>query len=308
MKLKYVLGAAGLLLLSLCIGVAIAYWQHSTGAEFASPKEAVDQLVTSLRSDDVDTLHVILGPDSDIVIHSGDPVADRYARRRFIAAYDAREQLKQIDSSHVLLLVGKDNFRFPIPLVKNANGRWFFDTLAGRDEVRARRVGRNELYTIQACKAYVDAQREYASIDRGDGVLDYAQHFFSTAGTRDGLYWPAKPGEPPSPLGRLAADAEARGYMLGPHPKPHPFNGYYFRILKAQGWSARGGAYNYVAYGKMIGGFALIAYPARYRVSGIMTFIVNRDGVVYQRDLGPHTDVVAEKITEFDPGPGWTRA
>jgi hypothetical protein len=259
-----------------------------------------------LRSNDLDTVRVILGPESDLIVHSGDEVADRHARRRFVLAYDQRDQLKQIDPQHLVLLVGKDNFRFPIPLVKRDN-RWFFDTAAGRDEVRARRIGRNELYTIQVCKAYVDAQREYASADRNGGVREYAQRFISTKGFKDGLYWPVKPGEPQSPLGPLAAEAEAAGYTPEVHSSPRPFNGYYYRILKAQGWSARGGAYSYMAYGKMIGGFALIAYPARYRVSGITTFIVNQDGVVYQRDLGNDTGSITAKIETFDPGSGWTK-
>lgn len=305
--MKRVIGVLVLIVFSLGIGALIAFWQHSSGVEFASPKDAVDQLITAMRSDDIDTLRVIFSPDSDIVIHSGDAVADRYVRRRFVDKYDEHQQLSYLDSAHAVLLVGKDNFRFPIPLVKTAKGRWFFDTAAGLDELRARRIGRNELYTIQVCKVYVDAQREYASVNRGDGVLDYAQHFISTAGFKDGLYWPAKSGEPPSPLGPLAAEAEARGYVPEAHATPRPFNGYYFQILKAQGWSARGGAYSYVAYGKMIGGFGLIAYPARYRVSGIATFIVNQDGVIYQRDLGPNTGAVAAKTTTFDPGPGWTK-
>jgi hypothetical protein len=306
--MKRIFAVLGLIMFSLAVGMGIAFWQHSSGVEFASPKEAVNQLVTAMRSEDIDTLRVILAPDPDVVIHSGDHVADRYARRQFVAAYDAHERLMQIDPAHAVLLVGKDNFRFPIPLAKKANGRWFFDTAAGRDELRARRIGHNELYIIRVCKAYVDAQREYASIDRGDGVLDYAQHFISTKGSRDGLYWPATPSEPQSPLGPLAAEAEARGYVVEAQKAPRPFNGYYFRILNAQGWSARGGAYSYVAYGKMIGGFGMIAYPARYRVSGVATFIVNQDGVVYQRDLGLNTAAAAANIAVFNPDAGWTKA
>lgn len=286
----------------------VVAWQSSSGAEFASPKDAVGQLVTAMRSDDLGAMRQIFGPDSGIVINSGDAIADRYARKRFLRAYDAREQLKQVDPAHSVLVVGEDNFRFPIPLVRKTNGRWFFDTAAGQDELRARRVGRNELYAIQVCKAYVDAQREFASVDRGDGVLDYAQHLISTKGFRDGLYWPAKAGEPQSPFGPLAAEAEARGYVADGRTTPRPFSGYFFRILKAQGWSAKGGAYSYLAYGKMIGGFGLVAYPARYRVSGIMSFIVNQDGVIYQRDLGPNTAAIATDMTAYDPGFGWTKA
>jgi hypothetical protein len=295
------------MVLALGIVAGIVFWQSTSAAEFSSAKDAVGQLIAAMRSDDRGALRRIFGPDSGIVINSGDPVADRYARQRFVKAYDTHEQLKQIDPAHAVLLVGEDNFRFPIPLVRSANGSWFFDTAAGRDEVRARRVGRNELYAIQVCKSYVDAQREFASVDRGDGVLDYAQHLISTKGFKDGLYWPAKAGEPQSPFGPLAAEAEARGYATDGQATPRPFNGYFFRILNAQGWAAKGGAYSYLAYGKMIGGFGLIAYPAKYRVSGIMTFIVNQDGVIYQRDLGPNTPAIATDMTAFDPSAGWAK-
>jgi Protein of unknown function (DUF2950) len=184
-----------------------------------------------------------------------------------------------------------------------------FDTAAGAHEVLARRIGQNETNAIQACLAYVDAQRDYASVDRGDGVLDYARRFVSTKGKTDGLYWPTKPGAPQSPLGPLFAAARDQGYALdGPRATdaPAPYHGYYYRILEGQGPGAKGGAYDYVVKGKMIGGFALVAVPATYRVSGVTTFVVNQDGTVFQKDLGPDTAAIAQKMTRFDPGAGWT--
>jgi hypothetical protein len=253
------------------------------------------------------TLDKILGADSRDILHSGDEQEDKNALMRFLAAYDDRQKLVADGPAKSTLVVGTDDWAMPIPLVKGANG-WYFDTAAGRDELLARRIGRNELATIEACKAFVDAQREYASVDRGDGLIDYAQRFISTPGKKDGLYWPAKPGEPPSPLGPLFGKAQAAGYAPGKGAAPQPFNGYYFHIVTGQGPAAKGGAYSYLAHGKMMGGFALIAYPATYGVSGVMTFIVNHDGEVFQKDLGPNTSAVAGQIKTFDPGPDWKKA
>jgi hypothetical protein len=196
----------------------------------------------------------------------------------------------------------------PIPLVQDAAG-WWFDASRGREEILNRRIGRNELSAVQVCLAYVDAQREYYVRDPdGDALLQYAQRFRSTPGKRDGLYWDAQPDEPPSPLGALVARAEAEGY---PTKRPSgariPYWGYYYRIVKAQGPHAPGGAYDYVVRGNMIGGFALVAYPAEYGASGVMTFIVSHDGVVYQKDLGPGTAAAARALTRFDPDPSWSR-
>jgi hypothetical protein len=204
-----------------------------------------------------------------------------------------------------VLVYGDDDFPFAIPIVKKGE-QWHFDTDAGRSEILARRIGRNELATIQVCLAYVDAQREYGSTDRdGDGLFEYAQKFRSTPGKEDGLYWPSEPGQPESPLGELVADARSEGYAG--KPQGSPYHGYLFKLLKAQGPHAEGGAYDYVVRGNMIGGFALVAYPAQYGVSGIMTFVVNHDGVVYSKDLGPNTTKLAAAMTRYDPDSSWKK-
>ena len=289
------------------LSVTIKPAQGAEGTAFPSAQAGVDKFVAASRTNDIAALDKILGPDGRDILHSGDVQADKNALGRFVAAYDASHRLVAANPIKTTLAVGADEWPLPIPLVKRAEG-WRFDTAAGREELLARRIGRNELITIEACKAFVDAQREYASSDRGDGILDYAQRFVSTKGKRDGLYWPAKSGEPQSPLGPMFAKAQAAGYAPGASGKPQPFNGYYFRILQGQGPAAKGGAYSYIAHGKMMGGFALIATPATYGVSGVMTFIINQDGEVFQRDLGPETVARAGQIKSFDPEPGWKKA
>ena len=269
---------------------------------FASPRQAAEQLVVALRAGDVDTAEIILGPGSDVLISSGDNLADQQMRRRFVAAYDRRLSLSSQTPSRLTLLLGTDDWPFPIPLVKKGDG-WGFNSGAGIRELLARRIGRDEMDAIKECRAFVDAEREYASIDRGDGVLDYAQRLTSAPGRQNGLYWQTEKGSPPSPLGPAFASAEAgQGQDAA-----IPYNGYYFKILSAQGPSARDGAYSYLAHGRMIGGFSLIAFPARYGSTGIMTFIVNDDDVVFEKDLGAATRTIAERTTLFDPGPGWSR-
>ena len=292
--------------IAMSMGAGVAAAQQMSGTVFPSASEGVDRFVAAGRAKDMATLDKILGQDGHDILHSGDAQADRNALERFITAYDARHKLVQDSPTRSTLVVGKDDWPMPIPLVKGANG-WSFDTAAGRAELLARRIGRNELSTIQACKAFVDAQREYAATDRGDGLLDYAQRFISTPGKQDGLYWPAKPGEAMSPLGPLFVKAQAAGYAPRAKNTPQPFNGYYFRILTGQGTAAKGGAYSYLAHGKLMGGFALVASPATYGVSGVMTFIVNQDGDVFQKDLGPNTVTAAAQIKTFDPGPGWKK-
>ena len=296
---------SGAMAIGLSAGMAVA--QNASGTVFASADEGVDKFVAAARAKDIAALDTILGPDGRDILHSGDSQEDQNALARFTLAYDAGHKLVQDSPTKSSLVVGNDDWPLPIPLVKEASG-WRFDTEAGREELLARRVGRNELATIEACKAFVDAQREYASVDRGDGILDYAQRFVSTPGKKDGLYWPAKPGEALSPLGPLFVKAQAAGYSPGKSAAPQAYNGYYFRILTGQGSAARGGAYSYLAHGKMMGGYALIATPAIYGVSGVMSFIVNQDGQVFQKDLGPNTGTTAAQIKTFDPGPGWQKA
>jgi len=287
------------------IGTGVAIAQE--GSAFSSAQEGIDKFVAAARANDTATLDKILGPEGHDILHSGDAQADKNALSRFVAAYDAAHKLVTDNRTKITLAVGADQWQLPVPLVKGESG-WHFDAPAGREELLARRIGRNELITIEACKAFVDAQREYAASDRGDGLLDYAQRFTSSPGKKDGLYWPAKAGQPQSPLGPMFARAQAAGYAPGATGKPQAFNGYYFRILQAQGPGAQGGAYSYLAHGKMIGGFGLIATPATYGVSGVMTFMVNQDGEVFQRDLGPSTTELAGRIKSFDPGAGWKKA
>ena len=275
---------------------------------FASLDEAVSALIDAVRAHDRKALAEILGPQGRALVESGDDVADRNAAQRFLAEYDKAHRLEG-GGGKVVLYVGPDDFPFPIPLVPDGPS-WRWDVEEGREEILKRRIGRNELSVIQVCLAYVDAQREYYSQSRKrDGVLEYAQRFPSTPGKRDGLYWVTKPDEPPSPLGTLVTRAQAAGYGRGSGSASAgvPFHGYFYRILLKQGPNAPDGAYDYVVGGHMIGGFGLLAYPARYGESGVMTFIMNHDGVVYQKDLGPATPRAAAAIQAFDPDPTWKR-
>jgi hypothetical protein len=284
--------------------VALAADKQKT---FGSPEEAVKALVTATTAGDVKALESILGPGSANLVRSGDAVADRTGRERFAKAYAEANKIGREGDAKAVLLVGKDEWPMPIPLVKDAAG-WRFDTKQGKEEILNRRVGRNELSAVQAMLAYVDAQREYYLRNpRGDKLLHYAQKFGSAPGKRDGLYFPTKAGEPPSPLGPLFATAKAQGYTKDGDDLPDPYHGYRYRILKRQGQDAPGGAYDYVVQGSMIGGFALIAWPASYGSSGVMTFIVNHDGVVYEKDLGPGTATAVGKITRFNPDKTWKR-
>ena len=274
---------------------------------FETPEQAVQALTDALRTDDKKALREVLGPSSGPLLASGDKVADDRARKRFLREYDASHRL-EAGGGKIVLLVGADDFPFPIPVVPDA-ASWRFDTAAGREEILNRRIGRNERATMQVCLAYVDAQREYYAQPRKQGeVLEYAQRMASTPGKRDGLYWEAKAGEPMSPLGPLVAKARAEGYRRSETQQgPVPFHGYYYRILTGQGPDAPGGATDYVARGHMIGGFGLVAFPAQYGVSGVMTFIVNHDGVVYQKDLGPSTAARAQQMKLFNPDTGWQK-
>jgi len=271
---------------------------------FASPEEAVKALVTAARNNDSKEILAIFGPGSKDLIFSGDKVADKQRREKFLAAYD--EQNKLIPQGNEMILeIGKNDFPFVIPIVKKGE-TWIFDAKKGREEVLNRRIGEDELDAIQTCLAIVDAQREYAMMNR-EG--EYAEKFSSDPGKKNGLYWPTKEGEKPSPLGPLLAKAKSEGYsQKGTSGKAEPYHGYYYRTLKAQGKNAAGGAYTYIINKRMIGGFAVVAWPAKYGNSGVMTFIVNHDGIVYQKNLGPKTARVAENMKVFDPDAGWKKA
>jgi hypothetical protein len=275
---------------------------------FKTPGEVFSALIAAARADDTKALISILGPEGESFVVTGDPVADQQALHRFVTAYDEANRIELQGKNKATLVVGNEEWPFPIPAVKQGNA-WRLDSAAGKEEILDRRIGRDELAVIEVCRSYVDAQREYASMDRNnDGYIEYAQRFASSPGKHDGLYWPAVEGEPESPLGPLVADAQAAGYALGKTPEtPTPYYGYYYRILTGQGPHAPGGAYDYIINGHMIGGFGLVAFPAQYGVTGIMTFIVDHDGIVYQKDLGPDTTRIAERIRLFDPGAGWTK-
>jgi hypothetical protein len=274
-------------------------------AQFETADTAVRDLVAALRADDVAELKSILGPGSEDLLDSGDEVADRAGRKRFVELYDEKHRLDARPDGTTVLHIGELDWPVPIPIVP-AGGACRFDTEAGREEIIARRIGRNELNAIEASLAYVDAQMDYVAEDRdGDGVLEYAQKIRSSPGMRDGLYWETKEGEDPSPLGELAAEAASEGYeyqSARDAAEPRPYHGYHYQVLRAQGENAADGACNYVVGDNMIGGFALVAHPAEYGVSGVMTFVVNHDGVVYQKDLGGDAG-----ITTFDPDPSWTK-
>jgi hypothetical protein len=285
------------------VALAAALEQKS----FVSPEAGVTALVEAITANDLPTLQTILGPDGSELISSGDSVADTQSREGFIKAYNEANKLVLEGDAQATVVIGKDEWPLPIPLVKSDKG-WRFDTQQGEDEILARRIGGNELAAIQVCLAIVDAEREYAVQDRdGDGLLAYASKFASTPGKQDGLYWETKPDEPPSPLGPLLAAATREGYTASASNPLAPYHGYFYKILTDQGKDAPGGAYTYLVNRKMIGGFAVIAYPARYGASGIMSFIVNQDGTVYQKDLGKDTEALATSLTTFNPDPTWKR-
>jgi hypothetical protein len=274
---------------------------------FTSPEKAASALIDALKADDVKALSSIFGPGSQDLISSGDPVADRRGREKFIKLYEEKSHIERVGEKKVVLNLGNEDWPFPVPIVRVGKD-WRFDTKAGRQEILCRRIGRNEISAIQVALAYVDAQREYALKDRdSNGLLEYARKFASSPGLKDGLYWEAKEGEERSPLGLLTAKAAYEGYGGTQAGDVAPYHGYYYRILTAQGKHAAGGAYDYIVNDKMIGGFALVAYPARYSSSGVMTLIVNQDGVVYQKDRGKSTDKLAKNMKAFDPERTWKK-
>jgi hypothetical protein len=276
---------------------------HAAQKTFGSAEEAADALVQAAKAGDRNAVLAILGTDVQKWIFSADAVADRELAQKFVSAYEQQHAISPDSDTRSTLVIGSNEWPFAFPLVK-AGARWHFDTEAGKREMLARRIGENELSVINVMLAIVDAQKEYASADRNrNGVLEYARKFESTSGGKDGLYWQAAAGEPPSPLGSLVTAAAKAGYSK--KEGPTPYHGYYFRMLTKQGRNANGGTLDYIVKGLMIGGFAAVAYPAQYGNTGVMTFIVNHDGVVYEKDLGPKTAELARAMTQFDPGSGW---
>jgi len=273
---------------------------------FDSPEAATDALFAAAKAGDRETLMQVFGSDAERILSSGDAVADQNTREDFVSSYEAKHSLERDGDAKAVLVYGDDDFPFPVPLVKQGE-KWHFDAAAGKDEILARRIGRNELAAIQVCLAYVDAQREYAAVDRdGDGLYEYADKLMSSEGKQDGLYWPSKEGDPDSPMGDLVAQARGEGYTPKQGERA-PYHGYLYKILTKQGKNAQGGAYEYKVRGRMIGGFGLVAWPAEYGTSGIMTFIVNHDGAVYSKDLGPNTAKTAAAMTTFDPDKTWKK-
>jgi hypothetical protein len=290
----------------LCFTLAACTSAPSKKNEFKSPDEAVQALVTALKAGSNEELLAVLGPEAKELISSGDEVYDLKERQNCLEAYNEQNRV-EIDGDKCLLIIGKNDWPFPIPLVKKGD-RWVFDTASGKEEILNRRIGKNELDTIQTLLAIVDAQREYAMADRdGDSLFEYARKLISEPGKKNGLYWASQEGEESSPIGELLANARAEGYASeGALDEPWPYHGYYFRILTAQGDNASGGAYDYIVDGKMIGGFAVLAFPAEYNNSGVMTFVVNHDGVIYQKDLGENTLELAKDMILYDPDETWT--
>ncbi len=293
---KVLLGAAFLL---VC---AAAHAEQ----QFESPEDAVEALIGAAKDRDKSKLLEILGPDGQDVISSGDEVADRNARDRFLESYEEKHGFESEGDDYAVLVLGKDDWPFPIPIV-NADGKWQFDAEAGLEEILIRRIGRNELSAIESARAYVKAQQDYAALNvDGTSPPAYAQQIVSSPEKKDGLYWPTEAGGAPSPLTEIFAEIREEGYEPG--DKPIPYHSYYFRVLNSQGDGAKGGASDYVVDGRMTGGFALVARPANYGNSGIMTFMVNQDGVVLEKDLGLETEDVVVEIDSFSPDETWTPA
>lgn len=286
---------------TLPAGAAFAAGQKA----FASPEAAAEALAAAWRSGKKRDLLAIFGRAGEELVSSGDPVAEKQARERLASSYTEAHRLDTEGEGKIIIILGKDEWPYPIPLVRRG-AVWRFDVKAGREQIIDRRIGRNELNAIEVCHTYVEAQRDYAAKDRlGDGLHEYAQRVLSSEGKRDGLYWPTSQDAGESPLGPLIAAAEAQGYGAKSAEGQAPFHGYFYRILTRQGKSASGGARDYRVNGHLTGGFALVAFPAKYGDSGIMTFVVNQDGIVFEKNLGPHTAEIARRISEYDPGQTW---
>jgi len=272
---------------------------------FASPDDAGNGLMEAAKSGDLNSVLAVFGPESKEIVFSGDAVQDQTTVQRFVAAYGAMHRWRKMPDGAEILMIGADNFSFPIPLKKNSSGQWFFDVVAGRDEILTRRIGRNELAVIDICGALADAQAEYFTEHHADGSTEqYALKFISDTGKQNGLYWDPAEDQTRSPLGPLVAFATDEGYSVKPNAHL-PFHGYYFHMLNRQGDGAPGGAKDYVVDGKMVNGFAFVAYPADYGNSGVMTFIINQDGVLLQKDLGKTTTETAKAMNQFDPDASW---
>ena len=305
-KTRFLVPVAGLIL-ALVPCLPFAAGAEESAKTFDTPEAAVAALECAAKACDVDALRTLFG-DAAEDLQNPDRVQATNELNTFTAALAEAKRIVRDSDTCCTLEVGKESWPFPVPLVQK-DGKWFFDAEAGKDELLSRRIGRNELMTLSALRAYVDAQREYAAKDRdGDEVLEYAQKLLSSPGAKDGLYWPPELDGELSPLGPFVAQAQSEGYAKSRDEDagPEPFHGYYFKVLTAQAKSAVGGKYSYLINGNMIGGFALVAWPASYGETGIMTFLVNQQGRVYQKDLGPDTGKIAAKIKSYDPDKAWS--
>ena len=293
------------LIASLLLWAGVACAQEPGQKTFSNPQDAGKALYEAAKSGDKAAIEAVLGASSASIISSGDEVEDKNNRDLIIQRYEQMNRwAKEINGNETLIL-GAENWPYPIPLKKDAAGTWYFDTKAGVKEILFRRIGKNELAAIRVCHALADAQNEYFSQTHdGDSVNQYAQKVISDAGKQNGLYWKVAEGETESPIGPLVAYATGKGYG-GQHDTPQPFHGYYYRMLTAQGANAKGGAKSYIVDGKMTGGFAFVAYPAEYRNSGVMSFTVDQDGTVYEKDLGPQTADFASQMKTYNPDKTW---
>ena len=293
--------AAVAILLTWCFPTRSMGQQHGQKT-FSSSEDASNVLAAAAQSSDEKAMLEILGPNEKQIVSSGDEVEDALHRANFVKKYREMHRLVKEPDGTTTLYIGAENWPTPIPLVNKGNS-WYFDTEAGKKEILYRRIGRNEMSTIRVCQELVAAEREYYSRQH-----EYAQKFFSDEGQHNGLYWKASDAEPQSPIGPLVASAVAEGYVKSRNGPPTPYRGYYYRILTGQGKNGPGGAKSYIVNGKMTAGFAFVAYPAEYRSSGVMTFIVNEDGVVHEKDLGAKTDALAKAMKEYNRNSGWQKA
>lgn len=297
---KFRLAVLAILLTACCAAASSA--QQKGPRTFSSPRQAADALFTAAQSKDEEAMLGVLGPAGKEIVSSGDEVEDAANRANFVRRYQEMHRLVTEPNGTVMLFIGAENWPTPIPLAHKGSA-WYFDTAAGKKEILYRRIGRNEVSTMKVCQELVAAEKEFYTLQHHE----YAANIFSDAGQHNGLYWKAADGEPQSPIGPLVASANAEGYAKGEASPPTPYRGYYFRILTRQGKQAPGGAKDFIVDGKMTGGFAFVAYPAEYRSSGVMTFMVGEDGVVYQKDLGKNTAVLAKAMKEYDPNASWQK-
>ncbi len=292
--------ATAVFMLTACIP-ASSVAQEKGQRTYSSAEDASSALIAAIQSNDENAMLIVLGQDAKEIVSSGDQVEDKERHASIVLKYEQMHRLVREPDGTTTIYIGAENWPMPIPLVVK-NNHWYFDTDAAKKEILYRRVGRNEMSTIRVCEELVKAQKEYSSTEH-----QYAQKIFSDAGQHNGLYWKAAAGEPLSPIGPLVASAVAEGYAVGRDDAPTPYRGYFYHILTSQGKDAPGGAKSYIANGKM-SGFAFVAYPAKYRSSGVMTFIVGEDGVVYQKDLGKKTDVNAKSMKKYNPDSSWRKA